>query len=163
MKGSAAFPEKKDPVQKPKQKKSDTNHQKIIDSSKEDVEENNAALYKPNIPPMIQMKATKRQKNQKRSAPKATPQKGKMVHWNEAEPSSNPSTHNTQTPFPSMYSRHKYCLHSMASQGCHPPFFQPAPMPFHPTPFAPVPHMQQIQSSFQNSHKPKSTHIQPNN
>jgi len=69
---------------------------------------------------MIQMKATKRQKNQKRSAPKATPQKGKMVHWNEAEPSSNPSTHNTQTPFPSMYSRHIYCLHSMASQGCHP-------------------------------------------
>jgi hypothetical protein len=47
MKGSAAFPEKKDPVQKPKQKKSDTNHQKIIDSSKEDVEENKPLCTSP--------------------------------------------------------------------------------------------------------------------
>jgi hypothetical protein len=139
-------------------KKKNLNHQRIIDLSEEESQESDPSALQCNHPSLNQMAGLKRQKSQRYLTPNEAKEHGKAVHWNEAELTSlNPRLSESVPPhiqqMPMLYT------HTGTTMG--PPFFPPAPIPYHPGPLTHMPYTHQTQSQFQPYNPGYPIHWQP--
>jgi len=152
MTGSGTSPERKTLFQNKNKNRiqnkwRNTTSQKVIDLSKEDVQESEASHFQSSNLFSNLMTALKRKKNKKISTSNKVARHGKTVYWNDMElaslnPRSSDSTpfHMQQPPLPNMQNE--------TTVGT--PYFPPTPLPYHPATFTHMPYTQHAQSFFQS-------------
>ena len=160
MTGSGTSPERKTLFQnknksRTQNKRKNATSQKVIDLSKEDVQESEASPFRSSNLFSNLITASNRQKNRKISTSNEVARHGKTVCWSDMELASlNPRNldstpfHTQQPPLPNMQN----------GTAVGTPYFPPTPLPYHPATFTHMPYTQHAQSLFQS---PASTLNQP--